>query len=169
MAKRLPSRRALIVDDEFLIALDLESSMRELGFNVCTVASNENDAIELAKSNRPDVVVMDVYLGGTRAGIEAARWLREVCGVPIVLCDRYCDADTQSGFTRLYLLPLYCLSQFIARRWLTRYQQLLSEGIRSQGRRFGRRLSMVLRGFGAEPTMRVASVASGLSRPQPRS
>ena len=69
MAKRRPSRRALIVDDEFLIALDLESSMRELGFNVCTVASNENDAIELAKSNRPDVVVMDVYLGGTRAGI----------------------------------------------------------------------------------------------------
>ena len=71
MAKRRPSRRALIVDDEFLIALDLESSMRELGFNVCTVASNENDAIELAKSNRPDVVVMDVYLGGTRAGKSA--------------------------------------------------------------------------------------------------
>ena len=92
MAKRLPSRRALIVDDEFLIALDLESSMRELGFNVCTVASNENDAIELAKSNRPDVVVMDVYLGG--AGIEAARWLREVCGVPIVFVTAYCDADT---------------------------------------------------------------------------
>ena len=94
MAKRLPSRRALIVDDEFLIALDLESSMRELGFNVCTVASNENDAIELAKSNRPDVVVMDVYLGGTRAGIEAARWLSEVCGVPIVFVTAYCDADT---------------------------------------------------------------------------
>src|SRR4029077_3307298 len=94
MAKRLPSRRALIVDDEFLIAFDLESSMRELGFDVCTVASNENDAIELAKSNRPGVVVMDVYLGGTRAGIEAARWLREVCGVPIVFVTAYCDADT---------------------------------------------------------------------------
>ena len=91
MSESLPSRRALIVDDEFLIALDLESSMRELGFNVCTVASNENDAIELAKSNRPDV--MDVYLG-TRAGIEAARWLREVCGVPIVFVTAYCDADT---------------------------------------------------------------------------
>ena len=41
MAQSLPSRRALIVDDEFLIAFDLESSMRELGFDVCTVASNE--------------------------------------------------------------------------------------------------------------------------------
>jgi CheY-like chemotaxis protein len=94
MAASLPSRHALIVDDEFLIAFDLESSMRELGFNVCTVASNENDAIELAKSNPPDVVVMDVYLGGTRAGIEAARWLREVCGVPIVFVTAHNDDGT---------------------------------------------------------------------------
>ena len=94
MAKRLPSRRALIVDDEFLIAFDLESSMRELGFDVCTVASNENDAMELAKSNPPDVVVMDVYLGGARAGIETARWLREVCGVPIVFVTAYNDDGT---------------------------------------------------------------------------
>jgi hypothetical protein len=36
MDHTVPSRRALIVDDEFLIAFDLESSMRELGFDVCT-------------------------------------------------------------------------------------------------------------------------------------
>jgi DNA-binding NarL/FixJ family response regulator len=84
MAQDFASRRALIVDDEFLIAFDLEASMRKLGFDVCAVASNERDAMELAMSNPPDVVVMDVYLGGTRAGIEAGRWLREVCDVPMV-------------------------------------------------------------------------------------
>jgi len=94
MARSLPSRRALIVDDEFLIAFDLESSMRELGFDVCTVASNERDAIELAKSQPPDVVVMDVYLGGTRAGIETGRWLREVCGLPVVFVTAHSDAET---------------------------------------------------------------------------
>jgi len=94
MDQTVPSRRALIVDDEFLIAFDLESSMRELGFDVCTVASHERDAIELAKSQPPDVVVMDVYLGGTRAGIEAARWLSEVCDVPIVFVTAHSDADT---------------------------------------------------------------------------
>jgi CheY-like chemotaxis protein len=56
MGESPPPRRALIVDDELLIACDLESSMRELGFDVCTVASNEKDAIELAKSNPPDGV-----------------------------------------------------------------------------------------------------------------
>jgi DNA-binding NarL/FixJ family response regulator len=94
MAQSLASRRALIVDDEFLIAFDLEASMRELGFDVCAVASNERDAMELAMSNPPDVVVMDVYLGGTRAGIEAGRWLREVCGVPVVFVTAHSDDGT---------------------------------------------------------------------------
>ena len=94
MAESLPSRRALIVEDEFLIAFDLEASMRELGFDVCSVASNEKDAIALAKNNPPDVVVMDVYLGGTRAGIETARWLHEVCGVPVVFVTAHSDGGT---------------------------------------------------------------------------
>jgi len=94
MAQSLASRRALIVDDEFLIAFDLEASMRELGFDACTVASNERDAMELAMSNPPDVVVMDVYLGGARAGIEAGRWLREVCGVPVVFVTAHSDDGT---------------------------------------------------------------------------
>jgi DNA-binding NarL/FixJ family response regulator len=94
MAENIPSRRALIVDDEFLIAFDVEASMHELGFDICAVASNERDAIQLAKSNPPDVVVMDVYLNGTRAGIEAARWLREVCGVPVVFMTAQIDKST---------------------------------------------------------------------------
>jgi DNA-binding NarL/FixJ family response regulator len=94
MAENVPSRRARIVDDEFLIAFDVEASMHELGFDICAVASNERDAIQLAKSNPPDVVVMDVYLNGTRAGIEAARWLREVCGVPVVFMTAQIDKST---------------------------------------------------------------------------
>ena len=94
MAQSSATRRALIVEDEFLIAFDLEASMRELGFDVCAVASNERDAMELAMSNPADVVVMDVYIGGTRAGIEAGRWLREVCGVPVVFVTAHSDDGT---------------------------------------------------------------------------
>jgi DNA-binding NarL/FixJ family response regulator len=73
-AHAIPSRRALIVDDEFLIAFDLEESMRDLGFEICDVAPNAKKAMALAVTNQPDVVLMDVYLGGTREGIEAGRW-----------------------------------------------------------------------------------------------
>ena len=92
MAHDLSSRRALIVDDEFLIAF--EASMYELGFDVCNVASNEKDAKELAMSNPPDVAVIDVYLGGARTGIETARWLKEVCDVPIVFVTAHSDDST---------------------------------------------------------------------------
>jgi two-component system response regulator LytT len=94
MAQDLSSRRALIVDDEFLIAFDLEASMHELGFDVCNVASNEKAAKELAMSNPPDVAVIDVHLGGARTGIETARWLKEVCDVPIVFVTAHSDDGT---------------------------------------------------------------------------
>ena len=94
MAQDPSSRRALIVDDEFLIAFDLEASMHELGFDVCNVASNEKDAKELAMSNPPDVAENNVYLGGARTGIETARWLKDVCDVPIVFVTAHSDDST---------------------------------------------------------------------------
>jgi CheY-like chemotaxis protein len=94
MTQTPSSRRALIVDDEFLIAFDLEASMHELGFDVCAVASNEKDAKELAMSHPPDVVLMDVYLDGTRTGIETARWLKDVCGLPVIFVTAHSDDGT---------------------------------------------------------------------------
>jgi CheY-like chemotaxis protein len=108
--------------------------MRKLGFDVCTVASNEKDAIELAKSNPPDVVVMDVYLGGTRAGIETARWLREVCGVPVVFVTAHSDGGTLERIhTVLPGAPV--LFKPIAKRWLPRYLQLLTKCLGNSDRR----------------------------------
>jgi DNA-binding NarL/FixJ family response regulator len=45
-------------------------------------------------SNQPDVVLMDVNLEGGREGIEAARWLREVCETAVVFVTSYNDDDT---------------------------------------------------------------------------
>ena len=42
----------------------------------------------------PDIVLMDVNLEGGREGIEAARWLREVCDIPVVFVTAYTDPDT---------------------------------------------------------------------------
>ena len=107
MDQILLSRRALIVDDEFLIAFDLQSLMRELGFDVCTVASNEKDAIDLAKSNPPDVVVMDVYLGGTLAGIEAQDGSRNVWRA-YRFVTAHIDADTLERIRTVVPAALYC-------------------------------------------------------------
>ena len=96
MAQHSPAhRRALIVEDEFLIALDLEADMYALGFDTCDLAANGQDAFLQAMEDEPDIVLMDVNLEGGREGIEAARWLREVCvDIPIVFVTGNTDPET---------------------------------------------------------------------------
>jgi two-component system, response regulator PdtaR len=86
MAQHSPPHRsrALIVEDELMIALDLEDAMSALGFDICGLASTADTARSIAMDNQPDVVLIDVNLDGGREGIEAARWLREVCGADCV-------------------------------------------------------------------------------------
>ncbi|MGA7457234.1 MAG: response regulator [Methyloceanibacter sp.] len=82
--------RALIVEDEIVIALDLENAMTDLGYEVCALAPSERSARAVAMQEEPDLALVDVCLAGGREGIEMARWLREVCGISIVFvtaCD----------------------------------------------------------------------------------
>ena len=68
--------------------------MHALGFDICDLAANGHQACRLAKTNQPDVVLMDINLEGGREGIEVARWLRNVCEAPIVFITGYTDRDT---------------------------------------------------------------------------
>jgi len=95
MAKRSPARRrALIVEDEPLVAMSLAADMQALGFDACDLAATAQSAFLKAMEDKPDIVLMDVNLEGGREGIEAARWLREVCDTPIVFVTAYTDHDT---------------------------------------------------------------------------
>jgi len=82
-------RRALIIEDEFFVANDLEEMMHDLGFDVCDLAPSAQTARSLAMSEQPDIILVDVCLEGGREGIEIARWLRELCEAPIVFVTSY--------------------------------------------------------------------------------
>jgi len=89
-----PGRHALIVEDEPMIALDLEAEMHALGFGICQLAAEPQEAFLLAMGDQLDVVLMNVDLQGGHDGIQAARWLREVSDAPIVFITGYTDRDT---------------------------------------------------------------------------
>jgi CheY-like chemotaxis protein len=94
MAQHSPaSLRALIVEDEVFFAMGLEADMQGLGFDICDLAADGQAAFLKAMGNQPDIVLMDVNLEGGREGIEAARWLREVCDVPIVFVTGNTDLE----------------------------------------------------------------------------
>jgi DNA-binding NarL/FixJ family response regulator len=86
-------RNALIVEDEVLIALGLKADLEALGFEVCGLAPNAQQAISIAMNDKPDLVVMDVYLNGARDGIEAARSLRETFGTQVIFVTAYIEDD----------------------------------------------------------------------------
>src|SRR5215468_6852686 len=70
---------ALIIEDEFLTALDLKGTLHELGFESVEIALCEEDAIEAARRRRPDFITADVRLKqGT--GIEALRTIEGELG-----------------------------------------------------------------------------------------
>src|SRR5215813_6513265 len=78
MDQRSPTdRRALIVEDEPIIAIDLEAEMHSLGFGRCQLAAEPQEAFLLAMGDQLDVVLMNVDLKAGHDGIQAARWLRE--------------------------------------------------------------------------------------------
>jgi CheY-like chemotaxis protein len=96
MAQHSPAhrRRALIVEDETLVAMGLVAEMHALGFDTCDLAADGQEAFLQAMNDQPDLVLMDVNLEGGREGIEAARWLREVCDIPVIFVTAYTDLDT---------------------------------------------------------------------------
>jgi CheY-like chemotaxis protein len=93
MSHAPPLPRALIVEDEIVIAMDLEAQVRKLGFDVCGVTSNAREALSLAMEDPPDLVIMDIYLNGVRDGIEVARQIRNLFATPVIFITAYSDDE----------------------------------------------------------------------------
>lgn len=62
-------KSVLIVEDEFLIALDMEAALQDAGFSVCGIAATEAEALALARSDRPDIALVDLHLADGVTGL----------------------------------------------------------------------------------------------------
>jgi len=84
----------LIVEDEFIVAADLESRLWRLGYSVVGSTDTGEEAVALARKHRPSLVMMDIHLAGAMDGIEAANAIRTECDLPVVFLTAHSDADT---------------------------------------------------------------------------
>lgn len=82
----------LIADDEALIRLDLKEMLTDAGYNVIAEASNGQEAMELARLHKPDLIIMDVKMP-VMDGLQAAEILNEENIAPIILLTAYSQPD----------------------------------------------------------------------------
>jgi response regulator NasT len=83
-------KRVLVADDETIIRLDLCGLLEGAGLEVCAEARDGEEAVELARSTRPDLALMDVRMPRLD-GIEAARRILEERPIPIVMLTAFGD------------------------------------------------------------------------------
>lgn len=78
------SGRVLIVEDELIVADDLEWKLSQIGYEVVGMATSGDEALTLAIQKRPEIVLMDIQLQGSLNGIETAQLIQKKTGAAII-------------------------------------------------------------------------------------
>lgn len=86
--------RILLVEDDFIVADELEFWLRKAGFEVIGPAATAEEAVELALEAKPELAVMDIRLAGPRDGIEAAIEIYHAYGVRSIFATAHSDPRT---------------------------------------------------------------------------
>ncbi|OPX74133.1 MAG: two-component response regulator [Methanoregulaceae archaeon PtaU1.Bin059] len=89
----MKSTRILVVEDEQIVAEDLKMTLESLGYRVAGIASSGEKAIELAGTEKPDLILMDIMLAGKMDGITAASEIRGSHDIPIIYVTAYADSN----------------------------------------------------------------------------
>lgn len=88
--------KILVVEDESIVAKDIQNSLKKLGYLVPNTVNSGEKAIEEIEDNRPDLVLMDIMLKGFMTGIDAANVIKERFGIPVIFLTAYADDNTLS-------------------------------------------------------------------------
>jgi len=83
--------RILIVEDEAIVAIDVQKTVQKLGYDVPAIAFSGEEALRKVEEIQPDLILMDIVLKGQMDGIEAAREIQERFGIPSVFMTGYSE------------------------------------------------------------------------------
>lgn len=96
MAADQKNIRILVVEDETIIALDIEQQLCDLGYQSVGFVTNGEEAIRQCAALSPDLVMMDIQLDGEMDGIAAAQIIRQQFGLPVIMLTAYSSSDIVS-------------------------------------------------------------------------
>jgi signal transduction histidine kinase len=83
----------LIVEDEVVTALEMESTLEEIGYSIISIVDTGEEAVAIAREEKPDLILMDIHLQGEMDGIEAAAQIRSELKIPIIFLTAHAEED----------------------------------------------------------------------------
>jgi AmiR/NasT family two-component response regulator len=83
--------KAIVAEDEVIIALDVAASLRKLGYNISSIVNAGEKLIEKHNTCEPDLILTDIMLKGEINGIEAAKIIKRKRDVPILFLAGFSD------------------------------------------------------------------------------
>lgn len=92
----MPKIKILVVEDESLVAKDIQNMLRGLGYEVMDVLSTGEEALVALRKSDPDLILMDIVLKGKIDGIVAAERIWETYEIPVIYLTAYADETTLS-------------------------------------------------------------------------
>jgi PAS domain S-box-containing protein len=94
MMNTLQTPNILIVEDEKIVAWDIQERLQSLGYTIVDQATSGAAAIAAATQGKPDLVLMDIQLQGEMDGIEAAQIIYRTCNIPVIYLTAHSDDRT---------------------------------------------------------------------------
>jgi len=86
--------KLLVVEDESIVAMEIQNRLETLGYTVTAMATSGEEAIKKAEEVRPDILLMDIGLKGDMDGVEAAEQIRNRFDIPVIYLTAYTDEKT---------------------------------------------------------------------------
>ncbi|KAF3886452.1 MULTISPECIES: hybrid sensor histidine kinase/response regulator [Nostocales] len=133
--------KILIVEDEYILAINLQESLETLGYTVIDTVDSGEEAIEKATKLRPNLILMDIRLRGEMDGIQAAEQIWNHLQIPVIYLTGHSDKSTVERATLTFpfgyiLKPVREQELYVAiQTALNRYEreQFLSSVLRGMG------------------------------------
>ncbi|MBI35206.1 MAG: DNA-binding response regulator [Flavobacteriales bacterium] len=93
----MANTKVFILEDENIVAKDIEQSLKKLGYEVIGTASSGEKVKELLESGlKPEIFLMDIMIKGSMDGIEVAEYVKENYNLPVIFLTAYADENTLS-------------------------------------------------------------------------
>ncbi|MBT6498340.1 MAG: response regulator, partial [Deltaproteobacteria bacterium] len=85
--------KILIVEDETITAMEIESQLQGLGYEITSIVDTGEKAIQKAEEDKPDLILMDIRIKGEMDGIDTAEEIRNKFGIPVIFSTAYLDEE----------------------------------------------------------------------------